>query len=228
MKRRPNIGITTSYENGKIYMNENYFNAVWNAGGMPVYLPRSVYGISEYADTMDGLLLSGGGDIAPERFGEAKLGDSVVCSRERDEFEFEILNEFMLKRKPVLGICRGLQLIAVALGGSLFQDIPGHRQSAETATGTHSVSFSGRLADILDADEANVNSFHHQAIKTLPDTLNIEAVSDDGVIEAISKPGYPFLFAVQWHPEGMRGGDGLSEKLFTAFVKACDKEKSDE
>ncbi len=229
MKQRPNIGITTSYENGKIYMNENYFGSVWNAGGMPVYLPRNTYGISEYASTMDGLLLSGGGDIEPGRFGEAKLGDSVVSSRDRDEFEFEIFNEFLLRKKPILGICRGLQLIAVALGGSLFQDITGHRQTESSDKGTHTVRLSGKIAEIAEAETASVNSFHHQAIKTLPDTLVIEAVSSDGIIEAVTKPDHPFLCAVQWHPEGMNGGDGISEKLFSAFVNACaGRKKSDE
>ena len=83
MKKRPNIGITSSYENGKIFMNENYFHSVWSAGGMPVFLPRSIGAASEYADTMDGLLLSGGGDVSPERFGEAKLGEAVTLTVER-------------------------------------------------------------------------------------------------------------------------------------------------
>ncbi|MBO4216874.1 MAG: gamma-glutamyl-gamma-aminobutyrate hydrolase family protein [Clostridia bacterium] len=226
MKQRPNIGITTSYENGKIFMNENYFSAVWNAGGMPVYLPRTIGGVSGYADTMDGLLLSGGGDVEPARFGEAKLGDSVVCSSERDEFEFKIFSEFLLRKKPILGVCRGIQLITVALGGSLFQDIPGHRQSEPSSEGTHTVHLSCGIAEMLGADSAEVNSFHHQAIKTLPDKLKIEAVSEDGIIEAVSMPDHPFLYAVQWHPEEMSGNGGVSEKLFAAFVDACTKRKN--
>ena len=229
MKQRPNIGITSSYGNGKIFMNENYFHAVWSAGGMPVFLPRSINAILDYSDTMDGLLLSGGGDIAPERFGEAKLGDSVICSPDRDEFEFEILKQFSLKNKPVLGICRGMQLIAVALGGSLFQDITGHRRADGDGGVSHKVFFSGGLAEIMKQNEAVVNSFHHQAIKSLPDELTIEAVSEDGIIEAVTKRDHPFLHAVQWHPEGMMNGDGISEKLFRAFVKACGiRKKSDE
>ena len=179
---------------------------------------RSNIRLSDYAKHLDGLVLQGGSDIAPESYGEAPLKPEWTGDRVRDVYEMELLHEFVEAGKPVLGICRGLQLINVALGGTLYQDISSQMQSAlvhhsdeEYDRNLHCIVIepeSGLARLYPDAHTVRVNSIHHQSIKTLGRDLVVEAYGEsDRVIEAIRLRGRKYVLGVQWHPEFLRPGD---------------------
>ncbi len=173
---------------------------------------RSNIRLSDYAAHLDGLVLQGGADIAPQSYGEEPLQPDWRGDRTRDVYEMELLHEFMEADKPVLGICRGAQMINVALGGTLYQDIgtqlPGaieHRNADHYDNAAHNVMFEpgSRLAKLYpNLTQARINTIHHQAVKSLGKGLLAEAWSDpDRVIEAIRLAGETYVFGVQWHPE---------------------------
>ena len=194
---------------------------------------RSNIRLRDYAEYLDGLILQGGADICPTAYGEKPIcpewgGDSV-----RDAYEMELLHEFMEAKKPVLGICRGMQLMNIALGGSLYQDLPtqfpqvGVHLSPDYDRYSHWVDFSpgGKMAKWYDEKKGgNVVSIHHQAVNRLGKDVVVEARSSDGVIEAISWIGRSFVFGVQWHPEFHAfGGEELLDgsPMLEAFLEAC-------
>ncbi len=175
---------------------------------------RSNIRLSDYADALDGLILQGGADLSPQSYGEQPLRPEWAGDPMRDGYEMELLHEFIEMRKPVLGICRGAQLINVALGGTLYQDLPTQvpqsriQHLSEAYDGNaHPVRFveHGLLARLYakaDADTLNVVSVHHQAARTLGRDLVVDAISpDDGLAEAIRGTGRSFLLGLQWHPE---------------------------
>ncbi|MDD3355181.1 type 1 glutamine amidotransferase [Zoogloea sp.] len=172
---------------------------------------RSNIRLRDYAEYLDGLVLQGGTDVSPEAYGEQPLKPEWSGDRVRDAYEMELLHEFVEAGKPVLGICRGMQLINVAFGGSLYQDIPSQyaapaRHQAEAYDQhSHGIRFTerGRFAHWFGHTEGgNVVSIHHQCVRTLGKDLLVEASSaDDGMIEAIRHTGHGFLVGVQWHPE---------------------------
>jgi len=170
----------------------------------------------------DGFLFSGGGDIDPPLFGEEKIPACGKVCRNRDEFELTLLKEVSRLDKPVLGICRGVQTIAVFYGGTLWQDLPFQTGSApethrpENYRPCHTVTIESgtRLARILGAGEHTVNSWHHQSVKDT--ALTVSARSPDGLIEAVERPESSFVVGVQWHPEHLEGN-----RLFYAFTQAC-------
>lgn len=180
-------------------------------------LHRSNIRLSDYARHLDGLVLQGGADVSPSSYGEEPLEAEWGGDRLRDEYEIELVHEFVEAGKPVLGVCRGAQLINVAFGGTLYQDLAEQLpESGPHLTDAyekllHTVSFepgSGLARLYPGISEARVNSIHHQAIKTLGRDLSAEALSQpDGVIEAIRHAGPGFVFGVQWHPEFHRPGD---------------------
>ena len=182
---------------------------------------------------VDGLLLSGGQDVAPKNYGEEptpKLGDIFP---ERDDFEYALLKAALEAKKPILGICRGLQIINTYFNGSLYQDLSyigtevlKHNQVNSPSMVTHSVTLdkSSKLFDIFGEEKIRVNSFHHQAVKKVGDGLAISAKAPDGVIEAIEKTDYPFLVAVQWHPEMLHLTVEMMNKLFIRFIKEASNE----
>ncbi len=173
-------------------------------------LMRSNIRLRDYASYLDGLILQGGADVSPRTYGEEPLrpeweGDSV-----RDAYELELVHEFMEAGKPILGICRGMQLLNVALGGSLYQDLPtqrpdsAHHESGRYDLNAHAVQFvkDGMMAQwFAGSGGGNVVSIHHQAVNRLGRDVRIEAVAADGVVEAISWSGPSFFCGVQWHPE---------------------------
>jgi putative glutamine amidotransferase len=174
--------------------------------------------LSDYARHLDGLVLQGGADIAPKTYGEEALQPDWAGDRVRDAYEMELLHEFVESGKPVLGLCRGAQLLNVALGGTLYQDI--QQQVAGAIAHTDKDSYDHHSHDIViepdsmmaalypDHPRARVNSIHHQAIRTLGRDLVVEAYSaPDHVIEAIRMAGRNYVFGVQWHPEFIRPGD---------------------
>lgn len=179
---------------------------------------RSNIRLSDYAKLLDGLVLQGGADVAPESYGEEPLNPEWTGDRVRDVYEMELLHEFVEADKPVLGICRGVQLINVAFGGTLYQDVntqvPGaleHRSHEAYDKNMHAITIepgSGLKRLYPEVRTARVNSIHHQSIKTLARDLVIEAYSEpDRVIEAVRWHGRGYVFGVQWHPEFLHPGD---------------------
>jgi putative glutamine amidotransferase len=179
---------------------------------------RSNIRLSDYAKHLDGLVLQGGADVAPETYGEEPINPEWAGDRVRDVYEMELLHEFMEARKPVIGICRGAQIINVAMGGTLYQDINTlvpdtfeHRSEKNYDANIHAIKIEPGtvLAKLYPGIEiARINSIHHQAVKALGRDLKIEARSDpDQMVEAIRWTGKGYVFGVQWHPEFMQPGD---------------------
>lgn len=224
--KRPIIGITCSKNaEGKIAMSQHYLNSVWEAGAISVFLAytQDEQKLAEYAQVFDGFLFAGGDDVDPARYGETVKFDSVEVDADRDAFELALYAHVKPTGKPILGICRGVQVLNVAEGGTLYQHIDGHRQS-QPGTVTeqkNTVEQGSYLHTLIGKDEIFVNSFHHQNIKDLAPTLRADATSEDGYIEAAHMPDHKFFFAVQWHPEIYRQTSEEMQKVFSAFVNAC-------
>jgi gamma-glutamyl-gamma-aminobutyrate hydrolase PuuD len=173
-------------------------------------------------DALDGMLLSGGGDVEPGRFGQEKHAKTAGIDLERDELELRMVREALADGVPMLGICRGAQVLGVALGGTLAQDVPELSPNALShADAQHAVTVAcgSRVGEILGCERLEVNSCHHQANDSLGDGVRAVAWSDDNVIEAIEVADRPFVVGVQWHPERM--SDDRQSKLFAAFVSAA-------
>lgn len=223
---RPVIGISPSVKDGFIRMRQNYAEAVIDAGGIPVFLPYSEDSarLAEYASMLDGLIFAGGADLDPKYYGEKTAFDSVEVTPERDVFELALFPVFFETGKPILGICRGIQLMNVAMGGSLYQHIEGHRQEGKGAPHTASVKAGTRLSGIFGTSgEININSYHHQAVKRAADGLTVSALSPEGICEALEFNGERFFVGVQWHPEMIYKNDKNAANLFSEFVSEAKK-----
>lgn len=238
MRAPPLIGVTTSVTAERYperaYVNASYLNAVQQAGGVPVPLApqHDAKARATLRTLLDGVLLTGGGDVDPARFGESPHPTVSDVSPARDALELELTHWALEHGRPLLAICRGLQVLNVALGGSLHQDIasePGspldHSQKALQQTHrsrpVHHVKVQegSRLAQILGALELDVNSFHHQALRTLGRGLTPVAWSPDGIVEGAEMPdGGRFVVGVQWHPEDLVDHDAAARNLFAALV----------
>ena len=238
----PIIGVTTSAERTdkgveRAFLNASYIRAVERAGGVPLLLTpfHSVDSLARLR--VDGLLLTGGGDIDPVRFGEAQHAKTDLISKERDTLELErVTRQAIDTGLPLLAICRGLQVVNVALNGTLHQHVPdvfgediAHSQAGARSYASHEVSIEPgtRLAELSGGESLRVNSFHHQAIKDLGDGLKPVAWADDKVIEAVELPGArSFVLAVQWHPEELVANDPAALRLFSALVDAAARRPS--
>jgi len=233
----PLIGVSTSVTVGKYperaYVNAAYLVAIQQAGGVPVPLPPQLGAAAraELVKRIHGVLLTGGGDVDSARFAEARYPTTADVSAARDALEIDLTRWAIEERVPLLAVCRGLQVLNVALGGSLHQDVssePGspldHSQTTlqETArsVATHQVKVKdgSRLAGILGALEVDVNSFHHQAIKRLGRGLRDVAWAPDSIIEGVELGDARFVVGVQWHPEELVGHDRAARALFEALV----------
>jgi putative glutamine amidotransferase len=221
---KPIVILTPSHEENSdsFSLKQSYIEACEEAGMLPLVLPigidkETIRGILSSAD---GLFVTGGGDIDPGVYGEEREESCGTSSRLRDSLELDALEIALELGLPVLGICRGEQVINVALGGTLHQHIDGHRQTGEYHEPHHKVT----VSDVLDGiypKTAQVNSFHHQVIKKLADKLEICAMSEDGYIEGVYMPGHRFFVGVQWHPERMIRTDAAARGLFSEFARHC-------
>lgn len=224
---RPLVGIVPSRDGEKAVMAQRYMDAVWYAGGVPVVLAYTTDAekLAEYAAIFDGFLFSGGVDVNPVKYGEEKQFDSVEIDEPRDAFEEALFRAIYPTKKPILGICRGIQSINVWLGGTLHQHLDGHRQDVAADEPTHDVQIheGSMFHKLCGKTSVRVNTFHHQAIKDPAACLTVDAISPDGIIEAVHEEGHPFLFAIQSHPEFYykKETDDHSLAIFTAFINAC-------
>jgi len=213
-------------------VNLGYVKRLVEAGGMPLVLSPALgpERADEALDGMDGLLLSGGADIAPERYGTPPSPCLGSVEPERDAFELALFAAAQARGLPVLAICRGLQLVNVATGGTLWQDLPSerpgavtHQQAEPRSVRTHDVRVErgSRTGKILGVDALRTNSMHHQAVRDLGTGLSATGWAADGVVEALeAKGGAAWLVGVQWHPEDLADG-GPDDGLFREFVAAA-------
>lgn len=229
---KPIIGLTPLYDTqeNKLWMRQNYLNAVISNGGIPLILPLidDESEISNLAEICDGFLFTGLTDVHPKIFGEETMQYCGEINEMRDNFEITLLKEVIKLDKPVFGICRGIQLINAALGGTLYQDIKSevkekpimHYQHRPYDVGVHSVEIikNTPLYDILKTDEIMVDSMHHQAVKEIAPSLKCAAKSNDNLAECLYMPGKKFFMAVQWHPEYMQNKGNDNKKLIRAFI----------
>jgi len=235
--RPPLVGVTTSVTVGqtpeRAYVNAAYLRAVQQAGGVPVALPPHLDANARERlwPLLDALVLTGGGDIDPERFDERPHAAVYDVAPARDALEFALTERALGTGLPLLAICRGIQVLNVTLGGSLVQDLPteapgpiAHSQAAPREEPTHDVKVldGTRLGAVVQRAELAVNSFHHQAIRRLGRGLRAVAWAPDGVIEAVDMPSARGLvLGVQWHPEDLVGHDAAARRLFAALVEAA-------
>ena len=233
---KPMIAVVALYDEKKesYWMLPGYVKALEEAGAVPVILPLTEDPVlmDRYAHTFDGFLFPGGHDLAPALYGVEDAGACGTLCPERDGME-RILFPLALKTgKPLLGICRGIQLFNVLLGGTLYQDLPTERPGK---TEHHETPPYDKVAHLVQVErdsplyravgvaEMGVNSYHHQGIKELGAGLKAAALAPDGLVEAVYLPEHRFALAVQWHPEFSYRSDENSRRIFRAFTMACSR-----
>ena len=235
---KPLIGITTNpdfsaYSQSNDKLAHTYIESIQAAGGIPLLLPNFLTAeeVKLLRGRLDGLLLSGGGDIDPRRFSGKKSDKVDDVSAARDELEIELVKLSLATDWPLLGICRGIQVINVALGGSLYTDIPEQFTTAlshdvpadwERDRIAHQVTIveDTLLSEIMRVPAIGVNSFHHQAIERVADGLRVCATAEDGLVEGVENPESRFLVGVQWHPECLTR-QKEQRALFEALIRAA-------
>lgn len=231
---RPLIAVVPLVDSGResYWMLPGYLEGVEAAGGAPVVLPLTgdVQVLEPILARCAGVLLTGGQDVDPALYGREKLPQCGELCPERDAMEGWLLDRALERDLPVLGICRGCQFMNVHLGGTLYQDLPTQRfspichvQKLPYSQPSHSVTVSGGsfLAGIVGAGQLRVNSCHHQGVENLAPGLEADAVSEDGLVEAVHLQGKAFVLGVQWHPEFSFREEPRAMAVFQAFVKAC-------
>jgi putative glutamine amidotransferase len=238
---RPLIGVTTSElrrgelgtlrrhgepPHPEMALGLTYLRAIERAGGMPVVLPPLAPSeVPSLLDRLDGVCLSGGPDLDPDAYGarerHPELGETEPAL---DHFELAIAREADARGVPLLGVCRGAQTLNVARGGTLHQDVPGHRQTELSTVPTHVVRIAlhSKTGQTMGATRLDVNSFHHQAVDELGAGLCVSARAEDGTIEAVECREHPFLVGVQWHAETLIDHPA-HRALFRALVRASSR-----
>lgn len=216
--KAPIIGIPTAWDTGYDLVSKDYTQSIFRAGGIPLVIPLSTNAteIAQIVERVDGILLPGGEDVDPILFGEEPIPALGEVIPERDEFEFLVLAEAEKRELPVMGVCRGVQVLNVFYNGTLWQDIGSqaydgsvqrvkHSQSAAKKDVTHTISLleGTNMQKLLGKTKTRVNSFHHQAIHDVAPGFTYTAIANDGIIEGIEKKDRPNVFGIQWHPEGM-------------------------
>lgn len=226
---KPIIGLTMHPVEGKMEINNTYLQAIKHAGGIPICLPYVDEGtVDAILSSVSAVLLIGGYDVNPLIFGQEphyKLGTVID---ERDQSDLLIAKKAFERNMPLLGICRGEQVMNVAFGGTLYQDIDTqvknvlkHTQASMRHELTHTVELlPSKLQQILGEQSILTNSFHHQAVDAVAPGFIVNARAKDGVIEGIEHQEHPYFIGVQWHPEGLQN-DAPSKKIFTSFIDAA-------
>lgn len=211
-----------------------YVDSIMQAGGVPVLIPSMLaeQGWNVLYERLDGIMFSGGGDIATEHFGGEDHPRVNGVDPLRDSVELSLFRAAVDGDKPFLGVCRGMQIVNVGLGGTLYTHIPGQHPNAldhayptnMRATLAHEVKVEEgtHLANVVGEPILKVNSMHHQGLKDVAPELRITAYAPDGLVEAVELPGHPFGLAVQWHPEWLTD-QRPTQNLFKAFVKAAER-----
>lgn len=216
---------------------DTYTTAVEAAGGVPIVIPPQVDNAAQLASIVDGFVFSGGGDIDPAAYGDTEIHEKTYgIHHGRDELEFALLREAIDHGIPTFCICRGIQVLNVVRGGTLYQDVEEqysnaiqHRQQAneiprEDPSHTVSVDAGSLLAEVYGSTRIAVNSFHHQGIKDVGEGLATIATTDDGLVESLTLPGHPWLLGVQWHPEMMYAAHDEHLRPFKGLVEAALKQ----
>ncbi|MBW4540089.1 MAG: gamma-glutamyl-gamma-aminobutyrate hydrolase family protein [Myxacorys chilensis ATA2-1-KO14] len=235
MPKPPLIGITTHSRNsaGEVLLPGTYIDAIQTAGGNALLLPPNQPDPEALLNVLDGLVFSGGGDINPILYGGENHLSIYGIDEDRDAFELTLAKAALIRKIPVLGICRGMQVLAIAAGGELVAHVPdvygdaiAHRLDHPRRPINHDLSIlpNTRLAHLLETTTLNIVSWHHQAVKTVPQGWQISAQADDGLLEAIEHVQHPWMVAVQWHPE-LSGEDPAHQRLFHKFVEVAGKEQ---
>lgn len=228
------IGVASTLDDrtGQMTIHQDYINAVLRAGALPVLLPLTdkEEALEEALRRIDGLLLTGGADVEPARYGEEKLPLCGETAPIRDRIEFFLCRRALEMDLPILAICRGEEVLSCALGGTLYQDIaaqygdgtkhPCYDTPRDQVHGVRTAPGS-LLRRITGLEEMRVNSRHHQGVRRLGAGLVACAWADDGLIEGYEMPGKRFVLAVQWHPESLSDRLPEAQALFNAFVEAC-------
>ncbi len=241
--RKPIIGVVPLWDDDRasIWMIPGYMDLIRESGGVPIILPLTIDStdLMQVCQMCDGFLLTGGHDVDPAIYGEIACDRCGVANRERDLLEHEIFNYAMQYDIPLLGVCRGIQFINAICGGTLYQDLPtehlsvgdsgyiNHQMDAPYDRPWHRVNIISEtpLSTMVKRESLMVNSYHHQAIKSLAPSLCAMALSDDGLVEAIYHPNKRFIQAVQWHPELNYQCEDSSRLLMRIFCEECQKSK---
>jgi len=230
---RPRIGISLDADEAKVRyeLKRTYVDAVLAAGGLPILIPFVAPDhADEYLTLLDGLVLSGGAfDVPPALYGEEARPVCGPLIPERTDTELRLLRAALAGGTPVLGVCGGMQLLNVALGGSLHQDVPTdlgidlHQQPHPKDVPSHDVEVVAgtRLAALVGAGALRVNSTHHQAVKSVAPGLVVSARAADGLVEGIELPGHPYALGVQWHPESALRHVPRHAELYRGLVRAA-------
>ena len=231
--QKPIVGVMplVDRERESLWMLPGYMEGIMQAGGVPVMLPLTgnLDILKRAAEMCSSFLFTGGQDVSPSMYGEESLPTCGETSPARDGMEKEIFALAVEAEKPVLGICRGIQLINVLMGGTLYQDLPTqmpstveHHQIPPYDRPVHEVYIERGtpLYSLLERDSLAVNSYHHQGIKKLATGLRTMATAPDGLIEAVYAPGKRYLWAFQWHPEFSFLRDDVSREIFRSFINA--------
>lgn len=235
---KPVIGITARVEKDQMYsLDPVYGRAILQSGGLPLIVPIvDEEDIPVLCERLDGLIVTGGGDINPTLYGEEPHIRLGAVYPGGDLYEKELILNFLKLDKPFIGMCRGFQMLNIALGGTNYQDLEAqfegtlyqHKQLAMRTHRTHSVELEegSKLLDIMGEKNFYVNSFHHQGVKDVASELKVAARAADGLVEALESDTYQFVMGIQWHPEEFAiQGDEASKKLFDRFVEECAKDK---
>jgi putative glutamine amidotransferase len=228
---KPIIGVTAPLIQGRVSLDQDVAKSILLSGGIPYILPytQDPATLDQVIDLIDGLLLSGGVDIDPTLFGEEPIPGLGEIMPERDELEFSLIKRALKVDLPILAICRGIQMLNVAAGGNMYQDIYNQKsnllQHSQRAPRTHLSHFvqikkDSKLHSITGTSKFKVNSFHHQAVKEPAPGFIISAISSDGVVEAIESRQHKYVVGVQWHPEFLTSVDEVSKGIFESFILA--------
>ena len=233
--RKPIIGVTPSVdeEHNRCLVQPGYLESIDRAGGLGLMLPLTDRDadIAQFIELCDGFLFVGGPDIEPWRYGQELLPECGPQNVQRDNMEWKLMQAVLAADKPVLGVCRGIQVLNAVLGGTLYQDIPSQYKTElshdmpQPPYNREAHPFravEGTPLAALTVPEG-VNSRHHQAILDLADGLEIMAYASDGIIEAVRMPGKRFVWAVQWHPERIWDLEPNSARLFERFLDECEQ-----